>query len=325
MSTISRALNNHPDINTETKEMIYAKIKELGYVPNNNARNLKKTESNTIAVLVKGMTNPFFNHMIKVMEPVIMAKKYQMVIQHVDPNEDELDVALELVKERRLKGIVFLGGVIKRSSGKLEQLNVPFVLSTVSCQLDDFGINNYSSVSVDDAKESYKVTRYLIQKGHKKIALLAAAENDTSIGLIRLSGYKRALEEAGIEYDPSLVRYLKPGMEEYTMENGFGLTMDLFKDKCDFTALFAIADTMAIGAAKAILEKGKRIPEDIAVIGFDGIEMCKYYHPAISSLAQPIDEIAEETIRILFKVIEGENAHQHVIFEGKLVERESTK
>ena len=142
VSTVSRAINNHPDINPETKSKIMDVIKENGYIPNNSARNLKRTEAKSIAVMVKGMTNPFFSNMIKVMEEEIKKKKYSLVLHHVEFNEDEVDVALELVKEKRLRGIIFLGGYFSHSEEKLSKLNVPFILSTIGGAPDTISKNS---------------------------------------------------------------------------------------------------------------------------------------------------------------------------------------
>lgn len=108
--TVSRAMNNPPDINQETKDMIMQAIEQNNYVPNNSARNLKRTDAKAIAVLVKGISNPLFNRMIKVIEQITQKEKYELVLQHVDDNQDEVTVAIELEKEKRLRGIVFLGG-----------------------------------------------------------------------------------------------------------------------------------------------------------------------------------------------------------------------
>ena len=102
VSTVSRALNNHPDINEETRNKILAVVKETNYVPNNSARNLKLTDSKTIAILIKGISNPFFMKMINIMEREIQKQKYSLIIQHVENNQDEVDVAIELEKEKRL-------------------------------------------------------------------------------------------------------------------------------------------------------------------------------------------------------------------------------
>ena len=106
VSTVSRAINNHPDINQETKDMIMRTIAEHNYVPNNSARNLKRTDARTIAVLVKGISNPLFNRMIRIFEAETQKEKYSLVLQHVDDWQDEVDVAIQLEKEKRLRGIV---------------------------------------------------------------------------------------------------------------------------------------------------------------------------------------------------------------------------
>ena len=122
VSTVSRAINNHPDINPETKKMILEVIDQTGFIPNNSARNLKRTDAKCIAVLVKGITNPLFSGMIKSIEEETQRSRYALVLRHVEEQEDEIDVALELEKEKRLRGIVFLGGLFEHTEEKLENL-----------------------------------------------------------------------------------------------------------------------------------------------------------------------------------------------------------
>ncbi len=122
VSTVSRALNNHPDINPETRRKIMEVIERTGFIPNNSARNLKRTDAKCIAMLVKGITNPFFSKMIEIIEDEAKRKRYALVLRHVEAQEDELDVALELEKEKRLRGIVFLGGMFRHSQEKLDKL-----------------------------------------------------------------------------------------------------------------------------------------------------------------------------------------------------------
>ncbi len=323
VSTVSRAINDHPNINEETKQLVLEKIKELGYVPNNSARNLKRSEGRAVAVLVKGMTNPFFNVMIKIMEEDIISRGYSMVLQHVDPSEDEADVALELAKEKRLSGIVFLGGIVTRTGEKLAMLNVPYVVSTIGAPLVGVNEEDYSSVAVDDEKEGRKATQFLISKGYKRIVILAGAENDTSVGMLRLAGYRRALSEAGIPVDENLIRYLPADNEEYSYYTGYAAATKLIDEGTDFDAVFAIADVMAVGACRAFLERGRKIPGDVAVMGFDGIDLTNYYLPSITTVAQPIKQMARETSALLFEVIEGKK-HRHLVFEANIIERETT-
>lgn len=325
VSTVSRAINNHPDINPETKTMIMKVIKENDYIPNNSARNLKRTDSKAIAVLIKGIENPFFNKMIRIFEKEIQKKKYSFIMQRVDEREDEVEVALELLKEKKPRGIVFLGGYFSHSSETLQKLTVPFVLSTIG--MADFSEEapSYSCVSVDDFAESYKMTDYLLSLGHERILILAAGKEDESIGLLRLEGYKRALSDHGILPDPSLIVYSDGSRECYTMDNGHELMNRVLHSDVKFTAVYGISDSIAIGASKALFEHGKRIPEDYSVAGFDGLDIAHYYNPAITTIRQPVEAMAEATIKLLFDVIKNQSVHQKMIFKAELVEGESTR
>lgn len=324
VSTVSRAINNHPDINPETKQKVMETIRERGYIPNNSARNLKRTDARSIAVLVKGMTNPVFSSMIKVMEAEVKRRKYAMVLNHVNQNEDEVDVALELVKEKKVRGIIFLGGYFKHKEEKLEKLQVPFILSTVGRAPEKVKNKQYSFLAVDDEKESCKMVSHLIDSGHKRIAILCAEMEDKSIGYLRLLGYRKALKEHGIAEDEKLIRRMKEEYEAYSYENGYETMRELLQEKQDFTAVFAISDIMAMGACRAILDAGKRVPEDIAVGGFDGITAGDFFIPRITTIRQPVEEIAQATIKLLFEILEGNEEHQQQVFEGKLVIKEST-
>lgn len=324
VSTVSRAINNHPDINEETKTMIMQVIKEHNYVPNNSARNLKRSDSKTIAVLIKGISNPFFSSMIKIFEQEIQRKKYTFVLHRVDQKEDEADVAAELIKEKRLKGIVFLGGYFSQSQEKLELLGVPFVLSTVGMMKVD-GPISYSSVSVNDREESYKIVDYLCKLGHRKIAILAAMPLDVSIGRLRLEGYQKALEDNGIEVEPELCFHMKEDIEGYSMANGYAVMNEVLDSEEDVTAVYAVSDSIAIGACRAIFDRGKRIPEDYSVAGFDGLDLIHYYNPTLTTIRQPVEEMAAATIKILFDVIKNKAGHRQMVFKAELLEGQSTR
>lgn len=325
VSTVSRAINNHPDINPETKAMIMQTIKENNYIPNNSARNLKRQDAKAIAVLVKGITNSFFSEMIKIMEEEIKKKKYSLVLHHVEFDEDEVDVALELVKEKRLRGIIFLGGYFRHNEEKLAQLHVPFILSTMGASPQEYSRNTYSSVAVDDEKESYKIVDYLCKCGHKDIAIICSKSTDTSIGELRLEGYKRALSENGIPVREELILYMNPEIEDYSLENGYAVAKEFLQKKIPCTAIYAISDIMAIGAGRALAEAGFKVPEDISLAGFDGVEIGKYITPSLTTLKQPVGVMAKATTKILFDVIDKKNEHCHKTFEGELLVRESTR
>lgn len=325
VSTVSRAINNHPDIRPETKDMIMRIICEHHYIPNNSARNLKRSNAKTIAVLIKGITNPFFSAMIGIIEHETHERKYSFILQRVEEHANEIDVAIELIKEKRLKGIIFLGGNITHSSEKLEQLDIPFVLSTMGVPNDYEQISNkWACVSIDDYAESYKMVNYLCNQGHERIAMITAGSDDESIGLLRYQGYVQALQDNGRDVFENLVMRMEAKEDSYSMETGYRLMQQLLCKKEEFTAVYAIADSLALGACRAISEAGKRVPDDYAVAGFDGIEMGTYYVPSLTTIRQPVEEMANTMISLLFDIMKKEGGHKKVILQASLLEREST-
>ncbi len=324
VSTVSRAINDHSDINPATKKRIMDVIRETGYIPNNSARNLKRIDAKCIGVLVKGITNPFFAPMIEFIEQETEKKGYALVLRHVEAYENEVDVALELEKEKRLRGIIFLGGSYKHSAEKMKQLNVPVIFATIGSDIsENFNRNAYSTVSVDDALESRKMVEYLIGLGHRRIAILTEGNEEPSIVRLRLDGYLDALKTHDIEVDNSLIKYVNKRI--YTMENGYETTKALIESGADFTALFCISDVLAVGALRALADAGIRVPEDVSVAGFDGQELASFTVPRLTTIKQPLLDISEETMRLLFDLIEEKRGHKHLIFPGELIEAESTK
>ncbi len=320
VSTVSRAINNHPDINAETKKKVMETIQEHGYIPNNSARNLRRADGKCIAVVVKGISNPLFADAIEIMEEEIKRNKFSMVVRYVNFNENEIEAALELAKEKKLAGVIFLGGYFVKREKALQKLRIPCVLSTSGCDGDA-----YSTLSVDDEKEGYRMTDYLIRLGHRKIAVLSGMPDDASIGLLRLEGYKRALREHGIEEDEDLILHMRADVRFYSMENGYQMTKELLGSGKEFSCIFAFSDAMAVGACRAITDSGGRVPEDYSVAGFDGIELGNYYDPKLTTMKQPIRDIARESVNVLFDILNERYRHVHRVFPGELLERDSTK
>jgi LacI family transcriptional regulator len=323
VATVSRAINDDPGINAATKERILKVVKEFHYIPNNSARNLKMTESNTIALVVRGIDNIFFQSMFDQFQQETQEKGYDFLLHSVGDNEDVVKATVELVKEKRLKGVVVLGGQMERPEEKLDHLGVPYVLCTVAHTM-------YAPqpacncVAIDDEIESRKAVEYLIKKGHRRIAIVTGREDDLAVGGQRLMGYRKALEAAGIPEDPELIGYMKRSITEFTPENGYAVTKELL-EKTDFTALYCISDLTAIGAYKAIAEAGKKIPEDISVLGFDGISLGKFLVPSLSSVKQPKEQLIHSCVELLAKAIDGEKQTRQLTYSAELLERDSVK
>lgn len=322
VSTVSRAINDHPDINPETKKIVMDTIKEHNYVPNNSARNLKRSDSNTIAVMVKQISNPFWGGILQQMVREVRKRNYSLVLQNVEDEENEVALAIELEKEKRLKGIIFLGGMYNFDEEQLKLLKVPYVISGSGKTLprDD---RKCALVSSDTENESYRMINYLCSNGHKRIALLTAKED--GLGKCHVDGYKKALRENGIPYDETLVIYMKKGRQLFSIRTGYEMTKELLESGVDFSCIYAISDTLAVGACKAIFDAGKTVPGDYSVAGSDGQEIAEYNHPSVTTMQYPRDEIAEQTIKVLFDLIKKKPVEKYCMYPGTLQERESTR
>lgn len=325
VSTVSRAINNHPDINPETRRKIMKVIEENHYIPNNSAQNLKKSVSKTIGVVIKGADNQLFAKMRPVLVEGIAQYDYDSDIEYISISGDEIREALRLVKEKRLKGLIFLGGNHNRTEEDLKAVPVPFVMCTVDMD-ETVPKDLYSSVSVDSYQESYRMVDHLCSKGYKKIVIFSGSRGDESVGRLRLNGYRDALKANRIEVDEQRIWYSQDWAEDvFSMANGYRMGKKLIESGIDFDCVYAVADSIAIGAGRALLESGIRIPEECGLAGFDGLDETLYYHPSITTMRQPVKEMAEDAVKILFSMLHKGGANQHRVFSCKLEARESTQ
>ena len=324
VSTVSRAINNDTGISEETRQRILETARRYHYIPNSSARNLKMVETNTVAVLVYSVTNIFFSSMYGMFQSELEKRGYDYILHSIKDTQDIVAEGIRIVKEKRLKGIIFLGGWIDPVKMRLQDIQVPYVFCTVYQDIN-LPRGSSSSVGIDDIKEGRRITEYLIKKGHTRIAIIAGVEGDRATGAGRLRGYKLALEEAGIPIDESLICHMKKNLEEFTAKNGYAVCKELLDTGVDFTALFCVSDLTAIGAYRAIYESGRSIPGDISVVGFDGIELGAYIEPPITTMFQPRDQMVIETVRILIDRIEGQEAEEQIVLGAELLERESVR
>lgn len=323
ISTVSRAINNGDEISETTKKNILDTIKIMGYTPNQNARNLKITKNKTIAVVIKGITNPFFTPMLKVLEEQITKNKYTFSLHKVEETMSELDVAIKIVKTLKPEGIIFLGGYFVNDSKKLAALGVPFSITTIIN--NELKIKNSICVGVDDFEESKKIINYLIGLNHKKIAVIGPRIHDNSIGKLRLDGYKEALKENNINFNKNLIFYSSEEMNPYSLQHGYEAAKKIITTNTDCTAIFCISDTIAIGAIKAIYDMNKKVPEDFSVVGFDGLELNEFLIKPITTVVQPSDKIAYTSVKELFKIINKKNYSKITKYEAQLFIGKTTK
>lgn len=324
VSTVSRAINNDPNISAATRDRILQVAKAVNYVPNNSARQLRVSETNRIALLIKGIRNPFFQSLIPLFEQHLRMRGEEFVLHSINEGQDEVETGLLVAKEKRLKGLVFLGGRIEYPDVAFRDLKTPFVLCSVASNVPAYG-QKCSAVSIDDEKEAFRAVDYLIKKGHRRIAILTGKRADNTVGFLRLAGYRRALKENNIAYDPDLVFYMRDELPEYSEENGYQVGLSMMRSGLDFTAIFVISDRTAIGLFKAVYDSGKRIPDDYSVIGFDGIEMAEYMIPALTTMVQPKEKMVATCVELLDRQIAGDDKKEQILYETVITERESVK
>ena len=297
VSTVSRVLNNHPDVKESTRENVLRVIKESNYVPNNSARILKQNTTKNIGVLVKGVFNPFFSELINVIGSKINEEKYTMILQQNDyVLEQEVENIISFVKEKRLQGIICLGGnFIDLDEDSFKNIDVPVVLTSVNT-VSSAGRDKYSTVGIDNIKSEYHLF----------------------FSLCTYNKYIKALMYYNIKInDENLI------IGDYDSEKAYEETMKLLKHRKDITAIFVISDFMAIGAAKAVSDSGLRVGEDISIIGFDGMDVSCYYTPGITTINQPKKEMAEKSVEILFELLKKKGENKHILLDTQLIERES--
>ena len=322
ITTVSRVLNDRPDVSDESRRRVLDVIESTNYIPNNSARDLVKTRSDSIGLVVRGISNPFYTDIIRSVEAGITAGGYTMVMQQISSDEDELKRAAVMEREKRLRGLVLLGGRFDYSAADLALLNVPFVCCSFGNHYGTLERVDYSSVSIADMETAYQATRYLLDNGHRRIAALVPSCSDRSISELRYNGYRAALRDHGIEFDPMLL-----------METGGCFEMpETYEGMCrlidrgvDFTAVFTLSDTTGIAAMKALQDRGRRVPEDVSVIAIDGLRVSEYITPTLTTMVQPGEEMARESVHILLSILEDGAAARHVRLEATLREGASAR
>ena len=313
VSTVSRVLNDRPDVSEESRRRVLQVIAEYNYLPNNSARSLVRTKSDAVGLVVRGVQNPFYTGIIRAIERDLDAADCTMVMRQIGSCEDEIKCGAMMEREKRLQGIIFLGGRSDYSPADTALLNVPFVCCSYTNTYGTLDPTKYSSVSIADEQEAYRAVMDLAQKGHRRIAALSTDPRDWSIAQLRFSGYARALHDLGLSLeDGEIIR-----ADDFTIESAYRAVTERLKRPADFTAIFAISDDMAIGAMRALRESGRSIPEDCSIIAIDGLTVSEYIYPMLTTLCQPTDEMGDKSVEILMSVIRG-GTHRHLILPTTL-------
>ncbi|MDQ6710121.1 MAG: LacI family transcriptional regulator [Candidatus Dormibacteraeota bacterium] len=316
-STISRVANSDPSlrISAATRSRIEALLRETEYQPNGVARGLKLRQTFVFAVIIPDVTNPFFAALFRGVEDGAAPHGYNVLLCNTDGSPERQRSHLQSLHARRVDGVVLASSFLKDPSVQwLRRQRIPYVL-----------VNRFSEeagdpfVGSDDVLGGRLATSHLIELGHRRIAHLAGMAT-VSTGVLRRRGYLAALAEAGLEADPTLI--VESG---YTEEGGANAAQQLLTRPNPPTAIFAVTDMTAIGAFGVARHLQRRIPDDLAVVGYNDIPLASRLVPGLTTVHVPIHDFGAAAARLLIEQIEsGAPSRRRLIFNPELVVRAST-
>ena len=319
VGTVSRVLNGQPGVSEKARKRIMEVVNKYDFRLNTNAKLLKQQYNNEIVIIVKGTKNMLFAGLVETLQGLIKQKGYACLIYYIHEDEHEVEQALQICRDRQPMGILFLGSNKENFKEKFEYIKIPCVLVTNSATGLDFP--NLSSVSVDDTLAAKAVIEYLISLGHRKIGILGGEMEHSNPAKLRWLGCLQAFQEHNIFFDKD-TQY---AMSYFTIEDGYKAMSNLLETTKDISAVFAMSDVTALGAIRAIQDHGLRIPEDISIVGYDGIELGQFVVPRLATIQQPSNEIAVRSVEILLKCIEGKESFVCEQIPFHLIAGESTK
>jgi LacI family transcriptional regulator len=315
-ATVSHVINNTRLVSPETRERVLAAMAELNYRPNALARSLRQGKTNTIGLVLPDSANPFFAEISRCIEDETFKKGYSVFLCNT-----ELDIQRELfyvdvLSKKQVDGIIFVAaGDQADSLDFLVSRNMPVVM--IDRDVPNVEVD---AVLTDHRLGGYLATRHLLELGHTRIACIAGPSSITP-SAERIIGYRKALEEAGLPYDEKLVL-----RGDYHAQSGMDITHTILRMDPRPTAIFALNDLMALGALRAAAEAGCSVPSDLAVVGYDDLELSHFTNPPLTTIAQPKTEIGAQAVDLLVdRMSRKDRPPSRVVLPPELIVRRWTQ
>ncbi|MGL4739722.1 MAG: LacI family DNA-binding transcriptional regulator [Sarcina sp.] len=309
IATVSRVLNDIDVVNEETKKKVQDAIKKLGYRPNIVARSLKTQRTRTIGIIVPDISSQVYPEIVRGAEDVANIYKYNVMLCNSDCDGEKEKEYLRVLKEKMVDGVLYMSSSLEDDTLNLiNELDIKTILvETINKD------NALPSVSIDNIGAAYEATKHLIAKGRKNIGFIGISQNEKNAWGMRYKGYEKALLENGKEikdgvcfFDTLKIKSGKKGVEA------------ILSNDSNIDGIVCASDEVAMGAINALRERGIRVPEDISVIGFNGIDMSKNFYPTITTIEQPMYDMGSVAMRMLIKLLNKEeldNAYYELPFE----------
>jgi DNA-binding LacI/PurR family transcriptional regulator len=315
-ATVSRVLANKPYIRDEVRKRVRLAVEELGYQPNRVARTLRVQSSQIIGLIISDIQNPFFTSLVRAVEDQAYAHQYAVFLCNSDENIDKESLYIDLMMAERVAGVIIIPTRETASSiKKMHDAKMPLV--TVDRQIRDLDLD---TVAIDNVKAAHDIVAHLVDNGHRRIgAILASPEIKT--GFDRFQGYLAALNERGIELDPTLVRTGLP-IESLGRQS----VDELFSLPSPPTALFTGNNLLTVGALHGIKNRGLKIPDDLSLVAFDDMEWYSVISPTITAIAQPTYDMGWAAADLILNRIRDPNRPiNKILLQPEMFIRESVR
>ncbi len=313
VATVSRVMNHAPSVAEETRTHVLQVMQEMDYHPNLIGRQLRKSQTKRVLVLIPSISNQFYSKIIAKIETT--ARKYEYrVLVCMTHSEREMELEyIAMIKAKEVDGLIFLTSKLEAAEMDRIARKHPVV------QCCEFIEGSHTDVvSIDNEKAAYDAVSFLLDQGHRAIAFFGSAEKYHS-GNLREKGYRRALQERGIPLDKTHLFF-----DGYSYQSGERMAERMIACANRPSAVFCISDSIAIGCMKKLIDKGIRVPDDISVMGFDDTSIAKMVHPELSTVAQPQADIGESAMEMLMRQINGgEGAFEFKILPHRLALRDT--
>jgi LacI family transcriptional regulator len=313
--TVSRVINNSGYISAATRDRVETVIKEIGYVPNTLARGLRSKRTNTLALVVTDITNPYFTSMARGVEDVAGASNYAVIYCNTDESETKEEKYANILAQRQVDGVLLVPAC---GNAKIINFLESNNISVVVLDRRVSGVNT-DFVRADSENGANRLIKLLIGLGHERIAVITGPKK-VSTAVDRVKGYRQALVDAGLK-ENELVYY-----GSFTQQSGYDFTKQAMLQSPRPTAIFAANNFILIGVVKALRELQLKVPEDISVVGFDDFPESMLVKPFFTAVLQPAYEMGRLAAELLLKRISGELSGecQKIILPTEIIERESS-
>jgi LacI family transcriptional regulator len=313
--TVSRVINNSGYINDKTRKKVEAAIAKLGYVPNILARSLKSKRTNTLALIFTDITNPFFTILARGVEDTAGDAGFNVIFCNTDESQEKEDNYIQVILQKQVDGIILVPAESNTKSIQIiKDQGTPLVVFDRRIANADVDV-----VRGDSEGGAKQLTQHLIDLGHRRIAIITGSR-DVSTAEDRLIGYKKAMEENGLKNN------IQSYYGKFTQASGNSLTRIIFEKNPKPSAIFAANNMIAIGVLRALYELGFRVPDDIALVSFDGIPDNLTMFPFMTTVSQPAYDMGKTATELLISRIKNVSGagYKEIVFPVEFIKRESS-